>query len=1555
MGIVRTFIHALFLLVTVVVISACVPQKSGEKSANCPDGFAFDSKSRSCLAAGRAPQGVSTTITLSEDFTSQFVSLPYTDANGDLAVSCIVKNPFYTSLFNIGTCSCAAGVCQTQISSVTNQSGEGFFSYTVTDSSGESSSENVVNVKINAVNDAPTLAVANPGTLLESSVAANASTGTNTISVNLTAFIVGSDIETTSGSLKYEVRTITSGATLSGCMGAYGAGASASNSRSCTLTVTEQSLGTIASYDFGVRVFDGSSYSAESTITLTVSFDLDDTPTFSLSGTSNSVTPTEDTAFSVSGMQLSDRDSSVSGASCSITSLTNLMQTSACSCNASGSCSASFMPTSDFNGTAAFSASATNSLTTSVVSKSITIAAANDDPVAPLVNVYVLESDTIDGLTYTQSDVELSYGPDANYAFTQYSDFRGYDVDSNITSLSNISMPSPDADVTVSCASLSNTCQFSLADGNVTGTGTYNGATIVQGAGLQTISIRARAPGAFAGMSYQIIHPVGMPSGGGPYVSLNGWALTVYASSTHTLGNIVDAINNSPKAKLVFAATTAVPGALTSGSNTSGSINGGTNPAYVASYTMNSGTKTTSLGRFTISVIPVNDVPVVCLPSSFTYNLNSINGCPEEGCSGDASPIGSVTPKTSGLLYYSKTKGICYKSNTAITNKWEVATSGFIPNQAINEKDQVIVTGIKLHEGGGGNSDAADSLTIKKPTSANFSSNQLLVPDANIQFYYAGVGPLTEAPAGSFDVTDAAASSHNEDLEIRITPVGTLTGTSTISFMLSDGTNEIGPISFTVTVNASSAQHKGWKTVAALGPEIDRFNQVVGTKVCSFSLDKCSSGGVCTGTAKPTFDADNNTDGTIFWDSSNSKCYYYDSAGSTVANRWVEFTSYCPITSQNVEPNCSGASCYESGAPSFTPASVGSSYVDSLTGECYRSVGTSSSSDWKRYMGSGSVTLSWESFNLSGSGLITGFNVYRRLKYSSISFDYKRPINKTPLASSATSYIDNPTNSFTPPLQGAVYEYEVRPIINSIPTQTNEVYKRMRVIVPNVNQAFVHRDVVNKRICTMIAATDIDSSNHNRCTYTGFGSSVIGNLAYYDVGKDFIVDRFELGCNYSKSGCATSDGACIGIDAPAGAANMGALYYQRSNGTCHYYNGVWQAFNSVPIGANLDITQRSPEADEQPLNSSGLPPLVNLDWSQADSVCSNRLIVTGNPFTASAEYIQGIKTGSEITPTLPTRKQQIGYSLWDSTSLSSSTITTREAGLSLNSSAKCNSSQASGLTGGYSDSDTPDSSSIYSLPGTASSNIRSLATGNAYTSTCSSIFGVRDHIGNVKEWLKTGIECDYAGASGVNECQGLTGLDPDFIPLGGVAPNEPVKNYVLNNVIGYCGEDTNNNDICDDTPITSWLLKNGNSFGVNVQSFNVPMGLPLLSSLTTSFRPLSESFDTGDLYNPNTDDCDNNLVTDTVDGLTCSYVTKYATAINSPSLTVSDLHEDGVAFNIANILADSTLKRGFMAAGGSYLDGNGAGVWAFETVPDEATRPDVGVRCLIEVDESDYQ
>lgn len=1554
----HSFFKLLLLLLGTVLLSGCLAQKSGEKSANCPAGFAFDSKSRSCLAAGRAPQGVTSNITLDEDFNPLFINLPYTDANGDQAVSCEVSNPFFTSLFNIGTCSCAVGICQVLMVNVADASGQGFFSYKVVDATGEESLENQVNVKIQAVNDLPSLAVVSPGTLLESSNASNSTTGTNTLSANLTAFITGSDIETSAGLITYEVKSLSAGAALSGCMGSYGSGALASNSRNCTLTVSEQTLGTIQSYNFKVRAFDGQNYSPERDLTLTVNFDLDDLPTLSVSSTINSPSPVEDTSFTVSGMQLSDRDSSVAAATCTISDLVNLMQTSSCTCNASGSCQTTFLPVSDYNGSTSFKVSVANSQSSSVMTKAISVAAANDNPVAPLVSVYVLESDTIDGLTYNESDIELSEVTDSNYSFTNYAALRGFDADSGITSLSAIAMTSPSPDLTLNCAALSNTCSFNLLDGNASGTGAYNSASIIQGAGLQTITLRARAPGAFAGMTYQILHPVAMPPGG-PFVSVTNWGLTVYAEAgVSTLGQIVDAINNSQKARRVFVAETAVPGAVTSGTDNAGSLTGGVDPAYVASYTMNSGTKTTNLGRFSISVINVNDIPVLCRPSPFSYNLSAINGCPEEGCVGAGSPVDEgIVPKLSGLMYYSKDKGICYASDTTLSTKWKIATSGFIPNQAINEKDRVIITGIKLHEGGGGNNDQADQLSIER-VGATYSSNQLLFPDANITFKYDGIAlhAAGVTPGASVDVTDAGASAHEEDFSIELTPVGTLFGSTTISFRIFDGVSYTDTISFTVTVNASSAQHKGWKSVAAFGPEIDRFNQVVGTPVCSFSLNHCQNGGACSGTSKPTFDADDNADGTIFFDSTANKCYRYDSTGATVAARWVEFQTYCPITSKNLEPNCSDISCYESGAPGFTPSRVGSSYVDSSTGECYRSVGTASPANWKRYVAAGSVTLTWEAFSLSGTGVIAGHNVYRKLK-TETSFDYTKPINKTPLSSATRTYVDNGVNSFSPPLQGSVYEYEIAPIINSIPTQTNEVYKKMRVIVPNVNQAFVHRDIVNKRMCTMIAATDIDSSNHNRCTYTGFGSTIDGNFAYYDIGNDLIVDRFEVGCNYSKSGCDTADGACIGIDAPTGAADLGALYYQRSNGTCHYYNGVWQVFNNVLLGSNLDITQRSPEAGEQPLNSTGLPPLVNIDWTQAESLCANRLRVTGNASMANREYIQGLNTTSDLPADLPRRKQQIAYSLWDSETLTSSTITTREAGLSLNSSAKCNSSQASGLIGGYTDSDTPDSSSIYSLPGTFSSNIRSLATGNSYTSTCSSLFGVRDHIGNVKEWTKSGIECDYiGGGTRPNQCRGLTaaGFDPDFRPLGGNDPQ--ILNYLLDNVIGYCGEDTNNNSLCDDTPITSWLLKNGNTFGLNVQSFNVPMGLPLLSNITTTFRPLDIPFDTGAPYNDLLDDCDNSGTADAFDVVppACSYVTQYATAINSPSLTVSDLHEDGVAFNIADILNDSTAKRGFMATGGGYLDGNGAGVWSFETVPDEATRPDVGVRCLIEVDESEY-
>ena len=66
-------------------------------------------------------------------------------------------------------------------------------------------------------------------------------------------------------------------------------------------------------------------------------------------------------------------------------------------------------------------------------------------------------------------------------------------------------------------------------------------------------------------------------------------------------------------------------------------------------------------------------------------------------------------------------------------------------------------------------------------------------------------------------------------------------------------------------------------------------------------------------------------------------------------------------------------------------------------------------------------------------------------------------------------------------------------------------------------------------------------------------------------------------------------------------------------------------------------------------------------------------------------------------------------------------------------------------------------------------------------------------------------------------------------------------------------------------------------------------------------------------------------------------------------ITTSQLHEDGI---IVNAVASETAG---WAQGGSYLSGSVSGRFSSELIPDtSSTRPDVGFRCYIPIDKTNY-
>ena len=753
---------------------------------------------------------------------------------------------------------------------------------------------------------------------------------------------------------------------------------------------------------------------------------------------------------------------------------------------------------------------------------------------------------------------------------------------------------------------------------------------------------------------------------------------------------------------------------------------------------------------------------------------------------------------------------------------------------------------------------------------------------------------------------------------------------------------------------------------------------------------------------------------------------------------WVPFQTPCHISSSHEDTACRNAGlgeiCAGHGPPSFVPDERNTSYFDMENQRCYRSIDTTATTDWQEYRGFGRVSLSWNQFNSLGQGSISSYNVYRRL--AGTFFNYHNSLNKEAIpVNSMVTYEDNAQNSFSPPLPGTVYYYEVRPVIHGIATNTDESYKTLRVMVPPSNMAFVHRWIANQSMCRLMNASSIDATSNYRCPFEGPGDTASPTEDnFYDIGSDLLVQRFESGCSYT-SNCDTFDGECIGIEEPDGnvVAPSSAIYYSRRTGRCHINTStppggnLWSplnarcdfhpsACNNAPClgttapavtpstpnvlyldqsagqchyhtgGANwtpytcqfdrnacgappgvdcrgttnpggavsasigtlffnsttgtcwqntngntawLDVTAElaAPYTDASNLVGNlavaELPPLAFVDQEDAASLCSRE----------SISDIDIVGFNASLRGKLPDRKEQIAYSAWNTEELSSGTISARERGLSLNSSSKCNTAEANGLDDFFHDIRSPDSNSLFTLPGTESSGIRSLMTGSSEMGTelCSSRYGVQDHVGNVGEWLAERVQCENF------ECDGIVRGDPlalsatanHFIPGKSFAtPPDPWAGWRLDGLLGPCAETLG---ACDRF-FSPWEIANEN---FSATRFSIPMGLPI--------------------------DSDSNLYTIDPLDLTSSEIIPYFVEIAPTNgITESDLHNDTI--DIQNELIEREANRcGGFVAGGDYTKGDNAGRWHFTIAPcsDRGNKtqdttwttesPKIGFRCLYRI------
>lgn len=87
----------------------------------------------------------------------------------------------------------------------------------------------------------------------------------------------------------------------------------------------------------------------------------------------------------------------------------------------------------------------------------------------------------------------------------------------------------------------------------------------------------------------------------------------------------------------------------------------------------------------------------------------------------------------------------------------------------------------------------------------------------------------------------------------------------------------------------------------------------------------------------------------------------------------------------------------------------------------------------------------------------------------------------------------------------------------------------VRVTLPPPNMALVHRKMANRTMCEELGKT-IETDNNYVCAYNGVGARPRGvpwmvGQTVADLGGDLLLDRFELGCNYTRGALTQGQGS----------------------------------------------------------------------------------------------------------------------------------------------------------------------------------------------------------------------------------------------------------------------------------------------------------------------------------------------------------------------------------------------------------------------------------------------
>jgi len=1063
------------------------------------------------------------------------------------------------------------------------------------------------------------------------------------------------------------------------------------------------------------------------------------------------------------------------------------------------------------------------------------------------------------------------------------------------------------------------TCIYEATGDNNNGAGAK--ASLIIGTG-DTIKIESLSSGTWSnGIQVQLI-PTTLLNSAKPVVFVEYQGpnptdfpiLKIYFQNTTTLNDIITAINTNLDSSLIVNATLSAGTGAAAFADANviarplvGGINGADSFTYKAIDVTNG---RESQATISIDITPQADDPVICNYGTFLQAPQ----CGILGCIGNDAPSVTLVGKTipPGTFYYdqnSTSGGTCYFLDAG--SSWipqDPAVHGMIPNQTVNEGDILVISNLIVDEGG---NDTSENTGVMSITDVQ-TSDSLTIPKSAIKFKWGATlqGKADALPYFFGDV--GTVSSDTNKLNLEISPVVGHFGNVTIDITFTDSAGPVTKVvSFDVNVQQSSVIHNGWANIKSIGPKVlmDGITEVVLENNCITSKNLCS-GLECIGTNTPEGNIIADEKFAIYQDTTTGLCYINNSDGVTdtfPSNvNWLPLRNSCfqddasmdanktiLCTSTDAPTRCAGVS-----APIANSTSFGLSYAQyvisgsNVTTTCWKNAGVGvGAARWKKYSAPGEVTLEWKPFSSVGMGTIEGYNIYRVV--AGQPMDYTFPINKMtiPASFSNISYVDNYINSISPPLPETVYQYEVKAKINGVFSGSNFSFSKIKVLVPPNNKAFVKRRIVNKVVCNKMhinstSANKPDKINSNRCKYYGPGDTDISGTSYYDIGAktlpaddiDYIVDRFEAGCPYTNdaSSCIlfTADGNCIGTETGTSLlgknATLNSIYYSRTEGKCYIESGAgtWTLLDET-----LTTTNNLPK-----VSYAHLPPLTNITKVAATNICQSteQNIITTN--------FVGYNSTVALPGKLPSKKEQLAFFHY-ADNLSDSSIISLESGGGLSnipSASKCNTSSANGLEADFLDFETPPSSVFYTLPGTASSGIRSLMTGSDITANCQSRFGVQDHVGNVAEFTNDTIDCTTAPCKGVG-----TG---DYIP-DTTTITDSYPGFQLDGDFGPC-VDVAGDGSCDNI-LDQWTISTQLYDSIR---FSLPMGLPVHTKLSLFSYPSSN-------------------------------VANYVLDIGpSNGILSTALHDDMYKFNLPYIFT-SDFKIGNIVGGGSYLDGLGAGIY----------------------------